>query len=374
MALAFRYILLWHKRQTFSTPKPLFTSCKQHALLYNAKQMMSVETLLLFGQVALLVLISGTCSGLNIALMTLDLADIRRKAKIGDKNARKVLPFRRNYHLTLGAILFTNVGAVSASSLVLENALNGILAGIITTFLMVIFGEIMPQALFTKQALQITSTLTPLMRIMIVLTYPFARPLQLLLDKLFKPASHPLQTRHELGLLISEHLGPQAESELDEDEVEIIRGALQLSEKRAREIMTPIDKVFWLTPETLLNTDILSKIKQNEHSRIPIFNKELTICYGILLIKDLIHLPTDNSPVIGDLPLHPTNSIGSMVALDTLFRKFITGRAHLSPVERDDKFVGIVTIEDLLEEIVGHEIEDESDHRRHKNRKTLQKK
>ena len=51
-----------------------------------------------------------------------------------------------------------------------------------------------------------------------------------------------------------------------------------------------------------------------------------------------------------------------MTALDTLFRKFIGAHSHLMPVERDDKIIGIVTIEDLIEEILGHEIEDESDH------------
>ena len=51
-----------------------------------------------------------------------------------------------------------------------------------------------------------------------------------------------------------------------------------------------------------------------------------------------------------------------MTALDTMFRKFIVARSHLTPVERDDKIVGIVTIEDLIEEILGHEIEDEADH------------
>lgn len=58
--------------------------------------------------------------------------------------------------------------------------------------------------------------------------------------------------------------------------------------------------------------------------------------------------------------------VGNMTALDTLFRKFISGGTHLLPVERDDKIVGIVTIEDLLEEIVGHEIEDETDRAKHR--------
>jgi CBS domain containing-hemolysin-like protein len=53
-----------------------------------------------------------------------------------------------------------------------------------------------------------------------------------------------------------------------------------------------------------------------------------------------------------------------MTALDTLFRKIIRGNTHLMPVERNDKIVGIVTIEDVLEEIVGREIEDETDYRK----------
>jgi CBS domain containing-hemolysin-like protein len=65
--------------------------------------------------------------------------------------------------------------------------------------------------------------------------------------------------------------------------------------------------------------------------------------------------------------LHSTEPVGSMTALDTLFRIFISAGSHLIPVEKEDHIIGIVTIEDLLEAIVGHEIEDETD--RQKNRR-----
>ena len=74
----------------------------------------------------------------------------------------------------------------------------------------------------------------------------------------------------------------------------------------------------------------------------------------------------ENEYRVDDMTLHPTRMVGTMTALDTLFRKFIAARTHLLPVERDDKIIGIVTIEDLIEEIIGHEIEDESDHKRRK--------
>lgn len=201
---------------------------------------------------------------------------------------------------------------------------------------------------------------------MIYVTYPIAKPLQLLLDRLFGREKSELHTRHELGLMITEHLGDD-NSELDEDEVEIIRGALQLSEKRVRDIMTPIRQVYSLTPDATIDARKINEIKANGWSRIPVLNKKNTVCYGILLIKDMVDINFDEGGVaVADLPLHTTDVVGSMTALDTMFRKFITGGAHLIPVQKDDNVVGIATIEDLLEEIVGHEIEDETDRRRRK--------
>ncbi|HEY8999244.1 MAG TPA: CNNM domain-containing protein [Candidatus Saccharimonadales bacterium] len=311
--------------------------------------------------VAALVLFSAICSGLNVALMSLDLADLRRKASLGNSQARRALPFRRNTHLTLAAILLSNVAVISATSLVLDAHFNGLVAGIASTLLIVVFGEIMPQALFARAALAYFSRFSTVLYVMIFITYPVAKPMQLLLDKLFGRERVELQSRHELGLVLTEHLQNET-SELDEDEVEIMRGALSLSEKRVRDIMTEIRSVYWLQPNDELNAARLDEIKANGWSRIPVLNAQRTTCYGILLMKDLVDEDFDNEPRrVDDVPLYPSQVVGSMTALDTMFRKFINGGTHLLPVERDDKIVGIVTIEDLLEEIVGHEIEDETD-------------
>lgn len=296
--------------------------------------------------------------------MSLDINDLRRKMKLGNPRAKKVYPLRKNTHLTLAAILLTNVAAVSATSLVLESVLFGLLAGIITTILMVIFGEIFPQAYFNRNPLRYTAMLAPLMHFMIFVTYPISKPIQILLDKLFGHQRSKLHTRHELGILISEHLGHE-ESELDEDEVEIIRGALQLSEKRASDIMLPINDVYWLTPSTRISQTTIDEIKKVGRSRIPIFNEKLTRCNGVLLMKDLVDIDFEDKELyVNDLNLHAVQLVGSRTALDTLLRKFIATSTHLVPVVKDDKIMGIVTIEDLIEEIVGHEIEDESEKRR----------
>jgi metal transporter CNNM len=312
-------------------------------------------------EVVLLIIISAICSGLNISVMSLDMADLKRKAKLNDPRAKRVLPLRRQTHLTLASILLTNVAAVSATSLVLDQVLDGWLAGFLSTLLIVIFGEVMPQALFSKNALAWSSFFTPFLRFIIGATYIISRPLQILLDALFPHERAHLQSRRELGLLISEHQVDNS-SELDNDEIEIMRGALALSEKRVRDIMTDIRHTYWLTLETALDGPKIDELKAKGYSRIPIFNTELTVCHGLMLMKDLVDVDFDDHDYkVRDMQLRPTQLIGSMTALDTMFRKFIAAATHLIPIEKDNEIIGIITIEDLFEEIIGREIEDETD-------------
>lgn len=322
---------------------------------------MTIDPTLIY--VVLLIGLAAVCSGLNISLISLNPNDLRRKAKLKNNHAKRVLPLRENAHLSLASILLVNVAAASATPLVLDTKLNGVIAGIISTLLLVVFAELAPQALFTKHALAVCSYFSPLMRFMIFITYPLAKPLQLILDRIVgRQDGKKLHSRHELGLLIGDHMG-DSKSDLDEDEVEIIQGALQLSEKQVSEIMTSIHRVYWLTRETVVDNIKIDEIKIANWSRIPIFNQKLTTCYGILRMKDLVDIDFDEkSYKVSELKLHPTKMVGSRTALDTMFRKFIGARTHLMPVEKNDKIVGIITIEDLIEEIIGHEIIDESDH------------
>lgn len=316
-----------------------------------------MELLFVLLQVVLLVGFAAVCSGLNVSFMSLDVAGLKRKANLGNAFATKLLPLRQNGHLTLAAILLTNVAAATATPLVLDTRINGVMAGVVSTLLLVIFAEITPQALFLRRALEYCGRLVWLLRTMIIITYPLAKPLQLVLDRLFGQEKPELHTRHELGLLISEHLGHTG-SELDEDEVEIVRSALQLSEKRVRNIVTPINQVYWLGPDDLMDTKKVAYIKNHEWSRIPVFDKQLTRCYGILHQKNMININFDKAIRVQQLPLQPTEVVGSMTALDTLFRRFVTTGVHIMPVERDDRIIGIVTLGDLLEEIIGHDIKD----------------
>lgn len=309
----------------------------------------------------ILIVISALCSGLNVALMALDITDLKRLAKLGNKDARVALRIRRKTHLSLASILFTNVAVISATSLLLSKFLNGFVAGLISTLLIVIFGEILPQAFAVKHSLRAIALFAPFLRTITILTYLITKPLQLLLDKLIGPENEKLHSRHELGLLIADHLG-HAASELDEDEVEIVKNALQLSEKRVKEVMVPVEEVYYLYEDDVIDATKIDELKQENFSRIPIFNRNKTRCERFLVFKDLVDIDFDTrSYTLDELKTHETRTFGSMTALDTMFRKFISSKKHMLIIEKDDAVVGIVTIEDLIEEILGREIEDESD-------------
>ena len=293
--------------------------------------------------------------------MSLDVNDLRRKKRLGNPEAAKVLPFREKTHLSLASILFGNIAVVSAVSLVLESYLQGVLAGLVSTLLIVVFGEVLPQAFFARFALKFCAFFAPFLKVTIVVTYVFSKPIQLLLDKMISAEERNLHSRQELGMIIGEHRA--ATSELDEDEVEIIQGALQMSEKKVGDIMEPIKDVYWLTDAAMLDEKTVDQIKAKGYSRIPIFDKKRTVCFGVLLMKDMVDIDFDEYPrPITSFKLHKTEIIGSKTALDTMLRKFFSLRTHLVPIEKNNKIVGILTVEDLVEEIIGHEIADETDH------------
>ena len=304
--------------------------------------------------------VSALCSGLNVALFALDLKDLERKSHLGDKKARKALSIRKNVHFYLAGILVTNVTFASATSVVLADAFSGVMAVIISTLALVIFAEITPQAIAVRNAISAIALFSTPIKVASYASYPITKPLELLLDKLVGNTATALHSRRELHLLIADHLGTG--SELDDDEVEIVQNALQLSEKRVQQIMTPLRDVYYIFDDEAIDGKKIDELKDENWSRIPILNREKTASKRFIVLKELVDIDfNEKSYTLSQVKTHRAKTVGSMTALDTMFRKFIAARSHMMIVEKDDKIVGIVTIEDLIEEIIGHEIEDEGD-------------
>lgn len=309
----------------------------------------------------LLIVLSGLFSGLTIGLTGLDTFELQRKMNIGNKDAMRVYSVCKKGNLLLCTLLIGNVAVNSTLAIFLGTILSGgVIAGLLSTFLITIFGEIIPAALCTRYALSIGAKTIWLVRIFMFALSPICWPLAKLLDKLLGEEMPTIWTKRELKEIIQQHEDSN-KSKIDEDEEKIILGALSFSEKTASQICTPRRVIFAFDTETHLNQEILEEIKNKGFTRIPIYKDQIDNITGILYAKDLIgvELGIKISDIYrkNDLLIVPEDK-----KLDDIFDLFKTKRKHLAFVfDKHGGLEGLVTLEDVVEEIIGAEIVDETD-------------
>ena len=160
--------------------------------------------------------------------------------------------------------------------------------------------------------------------------------------------------------IVEEHEGSK-ESDVDADEERIIKGALSFSHKTAEQIMTPRTVVYALPHDAILNKRLLNKIKKEGFTRIPIYKEKIDNTIGVLYVKDLINIRT-NTKIEKVYRKEKTLAIQKSMKLDNLLQTFIKSKKHMAFVQDEYKGLeGVVTLEDILEEIIRQEIVDETD-------------
>tara|TARA_R110001632_G_scaffold19898_1_gene59813 strand:+ start:11627 stop:12637 length:1011 start_codon:yes stop_codon:yes gene_type:complete len=311
--------------------------------------------------VTVLVILSACFSGLTLGFFSLNLTSLERKIKLGDPRAKKVYPIRKNGNLLLCTLLVGNVAVNATAAIFLGEIASGLVAGIISTVLIVIFGEILPQAFFSRHALTLGAKTVWLVKIFIFLMYPIAYPLSLALDKLLGEELQTLWTKKEIKEIIKDH-GKGEDADLDKDEERILLGALSFSETVAKRIMTPKTVLYSLDKNTILDKVKLLEIKEKGFTRIPVYENKEDNIIGVLYAKDLIGLFIETKTV-GDMLTNrkPILAKDSML-LDNLMNHFIKTKIHIAIIyDSFGTFTGIATLEDVIEEIIRIEIVDELD-------------
>ena len=212
--------------------------------------------------------------------------------------------------------------------------------------------------------------MTPGVKLLMWMLSPVAWPTAKLLDYVLGDRHRIVYKKAGLKTLVQMHrsLGTRAERLID-DEVTIISSALELKEKTVADVMTPIEDVFTLSADTVLDEKVLADILSNGYSRIPVYVPGSTRNFeGMLLVKSLIgydpHHPEARKRVrdlnLGTLPETPP----STSCLD-IINFFQEGKSHMALVSTNPGKpyggLGVVTLEDVMEELLGEEIIDESD-------------
>lgn len=322
--------------------------------------------------VIFLVLLSGLFSGLTLGLLSLDKNELRRKVSLGNKKAIKVYAVRKHGNLLLSTLLLGNVAVNSTVAIFLGNIASGIIAGVVSTGLIVIFGEIIPQAVFARHAMEFGSRTAWLVKIIIVFFLPICWPIAWVLDKALGEEMTNIYSKKELMKIVEEH-EDSMHSDIDEDEERIILGALSFSDKIADDIMTPRNLVFALEENSIIDKKLLKEIKEEGYSRIPVYSGTLDNITGILYIKDLIGAK-EGTKILSLCHKTRVMTVLRTQKLDKLLTDFIKSRTHLAFVnDRFNNIEGVVALEDVIEEILKTEILDESDDREDNKNRRLKK-
>lgn len=311
--------------------------------------------------VTVLVILSACFSGLTLGFFSLNLTSLERKIKLGDPRAKKVYPIRKNGNLLLCTLLVGNVAVNATAAIFLGEIASGLVAGIVSTVLIVIFGEIIPQAFFSRHALTLGAKTVWLVKIFIFLLYPIAYPLSLALDKLLGEELQTLWTKKEIKEIIKDHSKGE-DADLDKDEERILLGALSYSETIVKKVMTPKTVIYSLDKTTILDKEKLLEIREKGFTRIPVFETREDNIIGTLYAKDLIGLFIETKTVGDMLTDKKPILVKDTMLLDNLMNHFIKTKVHIAIVyDSFGTFTGITTLEDVIEDIIRVEIVDELD-------------
>ncbi|EDR04809.1 uncharacterized protein LACBIDRAFT_304068 [Laccaria bicolor S238N-H82] len=318
-----------------------------------------------------LVLAGGVFAGLTLGLMGLDELHLRVLATSSEdlkerSNAQKVLNLmQKGRHWVLVVLLLGNVIINESLPIFLDSALGGGFAAVaISTTAIVIFGEIIPQAVSVRYGLSIGAKCAPLVLALMYTFAPVAWPIAKLLDAVLGANEQHTYKKAELKSFLQFHR--TGEEPLRDDEITILNGVLELNTKNVETIMTPLKDTVILSADTILDHKAVDAILLSGYSRFPVHEPDNPLAFvGLLLVKKLLtYDPSKALPVSSfQLSILPEAlpSINCFQALDY----FQTGRAHLLLISRTPGTaggaIGVITLEDIIEEIISEEIVDETD-------------
>lgn len=322
--------------------------------------------------ILILIILSAFFSSVETAFSTVNTIRLKHDAQNGSKKAKDALYITENYDKALTTVLIgnniVNISCSSIATVLCINLFGDMGAAISTgavTLLVLTFGEIMPKCiakeradsycLFTAKALRI------LMTVFTPIVFIFIKMKSAALKRMHKNEKTPSVTEDELKYIIE---SIEEEGVLEQQERELVQSALDFDEKTVQEVLTPRVDITAIEVNDDVR-DIAKLILSERYSRIPVYKDTLDNVIGILHTRDFLEaIVNGETPNIQEL-IQPAYFIYKTKKLSKVLTDFKHKKLNIAIVS--DEYggtVGIVTMEDLLEEIVG-EIWDEDEEIEH---------
>ena len=334
---------------------------------------MDIPLHILIGSIVGLVILSAFFSGSETSLTSASKPRMHNLAKSGKKNAKIFEDLFKDKELLICTILFANnlvnvlASALATKILIELTNTDGIFyATIIMTLMILVFGELIPKTLALSKADNYALKISPFIRLLVILLYPLTFTLNFIVYILLKivGVNYSNFKKEEISEKREEELRGAIDlhgEDSSRDEKNMLKSILDLDEITVGSIMIPRKDIFSL-PVKITYNDLLEQLENSPHSRIPIWEKNPENIIGVFHVRRLISYKNSDSKKfnIKSLCQKPW-FIPESTKLDNQLMEFKKRKEHFSiVVDEYGEFLGIVTLEDIIEEIVG-DIDDEQD-------------
>ena len=312
--------------------------------------------------------LSAFFSGVETALFSLSRLRVKHLLEKKRRGAKTVDQIKSNPHRLLITILIgNNVVNIAAAALattvaieIFESNVVGITTGIMT-LLILVFGEITPKTLATTYNEQIALIVAAPLKLLMIVLYPIVRIFELFMHGIIKvigKKEKPVVTEEEIETFVK--VGEEV-GQIKKEEKEMIHKIFKFDDMAVERVMTPKKDMVCVEEDSILNNVVNTVIKSG-YSRLPTYRKNTENITGFVHVKDILKAIKENKGNMRVKELiRPIVYIPDIKTLDTLLKQFKTRRQHIAiVVDEHGAIRGLVTIEDILEEIVG-EIVDETE-------------
>lgn len=309
--------------------------------------------------IVVLLALSALFAGLTLGILSLNPQSLKHKTELGDKKAASLYPLRVKGTQLLITLVVANVLANALLTVTLDSIAPSAVAVILATVLITVCTEILPQATIGRFGMRYAPPFAPLVKFLMWVMKPVVEPAANFLDKRLGRELPSLMTKEELSKLVEEH-SQHADSEITPSEQRIVEHALTISETKVSDEMTPRRMIKAVEANDMISPELLNDLHDSGHSRFPVYKGELDNVIGTLFIKDLVN--KRDKKHVEDAMEKEVYFVNEEQTLEHVLHAFLRTKHHLYIVVNEFKeVVGVVTIEDVIEHILGREIVDEFD-------------
>lgn len=313
-------------------------------------------------------IMSAYFSATETAFSTFNRIRLKNMAEKGNKRAERALGLAENYDSLISTILIGNnivnilasaMGTLVFANLIINKEIAATVSTAVLTVVVLIFGEISPKTIAKNSPERFVLFSTPIISFVYIILYPFNFIFglwQKLLGKIFKNKDEKGMTEEELISIIKE---AEEDGDIDKEESDLIKSAIEFGELEVGDIFTPRIDITAI-PTDATKDEIATVFSESGYSRLPVYEGDIDNVVGILYYKDFYATAYSTDEKIENI-LKPAIYVAISQQVNDLMKELQEKQLHMAIVT--DEFgstAGIVTLEDILEEIVG-EIWDEHD-------------